>query len=295
MSYALWADILKMLHMHNFSFPPLQERPLGRRMALGAVAAGALALALPWSARAQAPAQAHLALSTAINRTAGFRALSQRQAKAYAQWFLDVHPARAREVMVVTRQQVQAGFDVLAGATWTPEVTQAITQVQSQSKLLNGFLEQKPTKELVQYASAQADKMLEAANNATQVLEHQAQGSSARLVGLAGRLRWTSQRLAKNYNLLAAGMEAKTLRTQMDADTAEFKNTLAALHKAAVSTPATRTQLDLAQGQWVFFEATVQRQPDARGLEAMATASERMFEVMEQLASAYEVALKDVL
>ncbi len=64
---------------------------------------------------------------------------------------------------------------------------------------------------------------------------------------------------------------------------------------ATGATPAIRTQLDLAQGQWVFFDAALQRQTDKRGLEAVATTSERLLEVMNRLTDLYEVALKDVL
>jgi len=67
------------------------------------------------------------------------------------------------------------------------------------------------------------------------------------------------------------------------------------LGKAPISTSAIRTQLDLAQGQWVFFDAALQRQTDNRGLEAVATTSERLLEVMNRLTDLYEAALKDVL
>lgn len=284
-----------MRRMHH-TLPPITAlvRPNRRTLlTLGIASAGSYML--PALALTPTPASAPLALASAINRVASFRALSQRQAKAYTQLFLNVQAAKARQVMLATRQQVQAHFDSLGGQSWPAPVAQSLAQVRAQSLALGDILEHNPSKERVQQASVQADKMLDAANLATEAMEQQSQASGARLVGLAGRLRWTSQRLAKNYYLLAAGMEAKGVQTQMQADAAEFKTTLAGLQKAPVSTPAIRTQLDLAQGQWVFFDATVQRAPDERGIEAMSSASERMFEVMEQLAGAYETALKDLV
>ena len=61
----------------------------GRRTAVRALATVLLVPALPLSA------QARMALATAINRTARFRALSQRMAKAYCQQHLMVLPAAA--------------------------------------------------------------------------------------------------------------------------------------------------------------------------------------------------------
>ena len=114
-------------------------------------------------------------------------------------------------------------------------------------------------------------------------------------MNLAGRQRMLTQRMAKNYNLQAPGLDSKAARDLLGADAQEFKRALDELGKAPISTPAIRTQLDLAQGQWVFFDAAVQRQTDKRGLEAVATTSERLLEVMNRLTDLYEVALKDVL
>ena len=43
------------------------------------------------------------------------------------------------------------------------------------------------------------------------------------------------------------------------------------------------------------IRSALQRQPDARGLEAVATTSERLLEVMDRLTGLYEAALRDVL
>ena len=64
---------------------------------------------------------------------------------------------------------------------------------------------------------------------------------------------------------------------------------------APLSTPGIRDELALGESQWVFFEAALQRKSDARGLETVATTSERLLEVMDRLTDLYDNALKDAL
>ena len=75
----------------------------------------------------------------------------------------------------------------------------------------------------------------------------------------------------------------------------EFKQALVVLAAAPLSTPGIRDELALGASQWVFLDAALQRKPDARGLDAVATTSERLLEVMDKLTGLYDSALKDVL
>ncbi len=278
-----------MSYSYLYTLPAPHPCRRGRRSAVRALASVALLSALPLSARAR------MALSMAINRTARFRALSRRMAKAYGQLHLGVLPERAREVLATARQQMQAGFEELGPQAWPPEVARPLADVRHHAERLDALVAQPTSKDTVAAVSAQADRMLEAANTATQALEKLSQASTAKLVNTAGRQRMLSQRMAKNYNLLALGVDTRAAREQLVADAVEFRRALAGLGQTPISTPAIRTELELGQAQWVFFDAALQRQPDGCGLEAVATTSERLLEVMDRLTGLYETALRDVL
>ena len=262
------------------------DRPLLRRTWLQVAAAACLAPTLH-AARAQP-----LALSTAINRTARFRALSQRIAKAYCQIHLNVLPEQSRAVLASARKLVHSGFADLAQTQWSPELSAQLLQVQAMAHGLEALLVLPPSKESVAAVALQADKMLLSADTATQSLEKLSKTNTARLVNMAGRQRMLSQRMAKNYSLVAAGLSTPKMADQMISDAVEFKQALAILSAAPVTSPSIRSELALGESQWVFFEAALARQPDERGQLAVATTSERLLEVMEKLTVQYEMALR---
>lgn len=241
------------------------------------------------------PAHAQLAVSTAINRTARFRALSQRIAKSYCQLHLRTLPTQAQSTLNAARQLVGAGFADLARVQWPAELAQQVADIRRQSDLLDTLLVVPPTRESVAAVAAQSERMLAASQLATQAFETFAKAGTARLVNTAGLQRALSQRLAKNYFLLAANLEGKHTRGEMQKDSADFRQALAQLAAAPVSTPAIRNELALGEAQWVFFDAALQRKADERGLETVATTSERLLEVMDRLTGLYDAALKEVL
>jgi hypothetical protein len=271
--------------MHPFpsSVPSGKRRLLLRAAALGALLPAAYA------------ANAELSLSTAINRTARFRALSQRCAKAYCQLYLDVLPDNARDSLNTAQRLMQIGFEDLGNASLPANVAKQILGVQQEATALNALLGAAPTKTSVASVSAQADKMLAAANKATEALEGLAKQSSAKLVNLAGRQRMLSQRLGKNYFLIAAGQQAAPLHEQMSSDSDEFRQALSSLAAAPISTPSIRNELALAEAQWMFFLAAVNRKPEPDTLRTVATTSERLLEVMNKLTNLYDAALTEVL
>ena len=246
-----------------------------------------------------ATVQAQMALSAAINVSGSFRYLSQRIAKAYCQQHLGVMPDAAVDVLAKSRKQAQAGAaDVAKGSTagaWPAELSRQLEDVQKQYSILNTLTAVAPSKASAVAVAEQADRMMAAAQTATEALEKLARAPSAKLVGLAGRQRMLSQRMAKHYFLMAAGVEPKASQTQMNADAAEFKQALQALAAAPVSTAAIRSELDLGQAQWLFFETAMRRSPDAQGMAAVATTSERLLEVTDRLTSLYDAALREVL
>ncbi|MCZ2103492.1 MAG: type IV pili methyl-accepting chemotaxis transducer N-terminal domain-containing protein [Burkholderiales bacterium] len=241
------------------------------------------------------PAQAQLAMSTAINRAARNRALSQRMAKAYCQILLGVLPEESARTLADARKQVRRGFDDLAKVPWPADLARHVMDIQKHADTTESLLVIPATRESVAAVAQQSDRMMAAAQSATEAFEKAARINTAKLVNTAGRQRALSQRMARDYFLAAARLDGKGLREQMKADATEFRLALDALAAAPISTPAIRNELELGKGQWLFFEAALQRKPDDKGMETLATTSERLLEVMDKLTDLYDAALKEVL
>ena len=240
-------------------------------------------------------ASAQISMAAAINRCARFRALSQRTAKAYLQIQQEIMPDNARDIMASAQRLIQIGFDDLAKANLNAEQLKMLNALQSESSGLNAMVAASPTRDGAIAACAQADKMLAVADKLTASLEATSKQSSAKLVNMAGRQRMLSQRLAKNYFLAAAGAETKVSKDLIQSDREEFKAAMATLSNSPISTNSIRNELQLAQSQWTFFEAALGRKRDLDSMRTIATTSERLLEVNNNLTMLYEAALKDIL
>ena len=220
-------------------------------------------------------------------------------AKAYCQQHLTVMPAAAVAVMAHARKLVQQGSAELARGSqsgqWPADVVRQVDEVQKQFALLDELTAVPTSRAAVVAVSEQSDRTLLVAQAVTEAIEKMARVASARLVNLAGRQRMLSQRMAKNYFLVAAKADSKLVLAQLAADANDFRQAMQSLVAAPVSTPAIRGELELAASQWVFFESALRRPADEQGMSAVATTSERLLSVMDRLTGLYEAALREVL
>jgi hypothetical protein len=245
---------------------------------------------------ATSSANAQIALATAINRTARFRSLSQRATKAYAQIALNVMPDSAQKILLAVQKLIQQGFDDIGMATFSAETAKQVDLMRSEAKKLSDLISGPPKREQLLNVSNQADKLLIAANSATQMLVASAKSNSSKIEETAARQRMLSQRLAKNYFLTVAEVNASAAAQQIAADKKEFKEALVILQKSPISTQGIRDDLELCNAQWLLFEAALdlpKTRADAQ--KDVATTSERLLEVANNLTEKYEKALKDVL
>lgn len=194
---------------------------------------------------------------------------------------------------------MQTAFDELSTNVYSDDITQQLAATKSESTKLTTLLAVPPKKELLAAASQQADKLTAQANKATELMTVLAKTSSAKILDIAGKQRMLSQRIAKNYFLIAANVSATSIpamRQQMTADRAEFKTAFGVLQNSPISTQSIRNEIELCNAQWFLFEISIDKSIDRPFvMEDVAATSENLLEVANNLTVLYEKALKEVM
>jgi nitrate/nitrite-specific signal transduction histidine kinase len=257
----------------------------------------ALALAAGLAATLPDVGWAQVSLSTAINKSGRMRMLSQRIIKAQAQYSHGILIDRASDVLRTSVREMGEGLDDLKRLQPNAEIRSTYAQLEAKARpfLAAAAVVAKLDAPRLAALNAQADEVLDLAHKLTGQYEQAGKAAGAKLINVAGRQRMLSQRMSKNYFLIHAAVPGVT-QAEIARDQKEFVSALAMLKAAPLTNAPIKQDLDLADVQWVFFEnALGVKTADRSALQNVATTSERILEVMDDLTLQYDQALKDLL
>ncbi len=237
-------------------------------------------------------AQAQIAnINDAINKSGSLRYTANRLAKAYFQLGMGVDADRSKRILDSAIPMYDRRLIELKNYSPTPEIKETYVALEKawigyKDLLVGSAPNQANGRKLLLLS----EEIVGIANKATGQLTAHAGSNQGKLVNISGRQRMLSQRIAKYFQAIAWDVAPAGSQKEIDASKAEFVKMLGELMAAKENTPQIKDELDLGNQQWTFFDAALAgKNPDKKvNMTNVATTSERILEVMDNVVGMYE-------
>ncbi|WP_284150489.1 type IV pili methyl-accepting chemotaxis transducer N-terminal domain-containing protein [Curvibacter sp. CHRR-16] len=245
---------------------------------------------LGWAHTAKAlNSDSNSALTAAINKAGRQRMLSQRMSKAWLCLVLGVQTDRAKDVLRASTELFEKQLSELQAFAPKAEIASTYTQLGAAWQEFSATLQTNTASNAGQLL-LQDSKVLALAHQGTQQLEAELNQPIGKLVNIAGRQRMLSQRMAKFYFVSVLKSDAQAESEIVKARN-EFLSALETLKKSPLATPSILNELALIDGQWVFFNAALQKltadQNRQRSMRDVLIASENILTELDKVTGQY--------
>ena len=249
--------------------------------------AGAGVLVFPVSAHAQVQD-----INDAINKAGRQRMLSQRMAKAYLAMGQKIQDDHANKILGLSMALFDRQLSELKAFAPTPEIGAAYGSLEGAWQDYKAALVgSAPAKTSADKIIDLSGKVLALAHQGTVQLESFSGKASGKLVNMSGRQRMLSQRMAAHYLSASWGVQATASAAEMSKASEEFVKAHALLKNAPESTPAIKSELQLVESQFTFFDIALKSlKPGLGDVQAQGnvfTTSERILQVMDGVTGMY--------
>ena len=231
-------------------------------------------------------------INDAINKAGRQRMLSQRAAKSYMAMGQKIQGDLADKILTASMALFDRQLAELKAFAPTPEIKTTYATLETLwSDYKVALVGSAAAKAGAEPVLGLAGKVMQAANQGTVQLEAFSGKATSKLVNISGRQRMLSQRMAAFYLSASWGVQAPASATELAKARDEFVKAHELLKNAPESTPAIKTELQLAETQFTFFEQALRNlkpgSGDAAAQTNVFTTSERILQVMDGVTGMY--------
>jgi nitrate/nitrite-specific signal transduction histidine kinase len=230
---------------------------------------------------------AELDYAAAINMAGRQRMLSQRITKSYLLVGLGANTAHSQAQLHAAIDRFESQLNALGGFAPGGETGSAINKVRTLWEPFRDKALVTPDRAEAEKLARMDEELLLACEHVVQLLEETSGSHQGWLVNISGRQRMLSQRLAKFYMVIAAGMGTPAVLKEIQIARTEFREALDILSGAEVNTVAIRDKLKEVGQQWIWLESALNMQKDSSYPLIVADASEKILVLMESLTAMY--------
>jgi hypothetical protein len=230
-----------------------------------------------------------------VNRSARMRALSQRLVKLKTQQFLQVSPDATSDNIMGTEKLISSHLQFLSSSI--PPTSR--NKMDALSRLVSSLMVQakvSPTVESLIQTNALSMEVLKAADELTAEMQTLSKVKAVAVVNLAGRQRMLSQRMAKNYFLLAARADNKEAIARIADDRKQFNDAMKQLADSPEADAKVKQELVNLASRYKKYEEQLADTSDkgmGKGqLATIAAMSEQILVSANELTILFEEALK---
>lgn len=218
------------------------------------------------------------------------RQQAQRIAKLYQQIGMGLEAEKARRQISLATRQMDVDISSLMRLTTTEKYRQLTDRANKAWDEIKLGCDLPFTSQNRQRIFMQADELAMLSGRLATHFELEASTPASRLLDLTLRQGMLVQRLARLYLTAYAGDSSTGLRIDIEQARREFSSALNELATAPENSETNRRTLDLARTQWFFFEqsiASLKDEPESSNPKNVATSSERILEVLDELSMQY--------
>lgn len=231
-------------------------------------------------------------MNSAINKAGRQRMLSQRMAKAYLQVGLGVDVERSSRVLDSSIALFDRQLVELKNYAPTPEIKNTYLQLEKNWLAYKDVLVgAAPNPDSARKMLELSETVLQLAHAGTGQLVAISGTEAGPLVGVAGRQRMLSQRIAKYYQASCWGVVPGNGFSELAKDRRAFNSGLNALSGAPSTSQSIRNELELARQQWHLFEAALDAREslDKKSRATnVALSSDRLLDMMDSITGMFE-------
>jgi len=230
-------------------------------------------------------------INDAINKAGSLRYTAHRLGKVYIQIGMGVDVERSKRILDSAIAMYDRRVVELKNYSPTPEIKETYIALE---KAWSGYKDllvgSKPSQEGARKIMAVSDEVVVIANKATGQLAAHSGSTQGGLVNVSGRQRMLSQRLAKYHQAQAWGVAPANAQAEISKAKEEFVQKLDELAAAPINNQAIKDELGLGRQQWMFFDNALNGRDSEKKANSLnvATTSERILEVMDNVVGMYE-------